>query len=613
MACTRAASRRAAASNSPFGTPSPQGVDANQYARHRRERPADALTDGRGRRQGVAHPTRCDGKVPAAGGGDADVRQRRREQGRSCAWWPTSRRSRRRGPVRTPSSRRPHPPRPRHPRPPGPQRRLRLRRRPRPPRRPRSRRRPRRPRLHNDDHDGAHRQPGQDRRRRPRCRRPTATTTTTTSAPTTTTTTTTVAEWIRIGRNGRGHAAHGEPGRARGPAGLRHRPGADWDHLSAQTAPGGWPPRSFSAATTVATETPHPAIPPCFRLVTSNNLPPKARTFRTIGTKMPPRLVIDVGPTCHTVGSSARRRWEPSPSCWSSPSPDKVHSAPAWENRGSITPRGRLSKRRPPPPTVTCPGCSLTAPIEELTQTENAQLATTALSLVVLDAVERIGLTPAACAGHSLGEYTALVASGALGFEDGIRLVVARGDAMARAGEEAPGTMAALLGIADDDAEAACMRAEGDVWVANYNAPGQVVIAGTPEAVARAGELAKGLGAKRVMPIQVSGAFHTPVDAGRPGRPAQGAGRSDLPHARGPRRRQRRRARARRPGRLARAAVGPALLARALAPDARDVRRTGAHLAARARTRAASSAGWPSAACPRSNPSRSRSPRTSTR
>jgi [acyl-carrier-protein] S-malonyltransferase len=157
------------------------------------------------------------------------------------------------------------------------------------------------------------------------------------------------------------------------------------------------------------------------------------------------------------------------------------------------------------------------APLQELTQTQNAQLATTVLSLVVLDAVERIGLAPAACAGHSLGEYTALVASGALTFEDGIRLVVARGEAMARAGEDAPGTMAALLGIADDDAEAACTRAEGDVWVANYNAPGQLVIAGTAEAVARAGELAKTLGAKRVMPIQVSGAFHTPLMQGARG------------------------------------------------------------------------------------------------
>src|ERR1700691_4336431 len=146
----------------------------------------------------------------------------------------------------------------------------------------------------------------------------------------------------------------------------------------------------------------------------------------------------------------------------------------------------------------------LEAPIEELTRTENAQLATTVLSLVVLDAVERVGLSPAACAGHSLGEYTALVASGALSFGDGAALVLARGDAMARAGEDAPGTMGALLGIADDDAEVACQRAEGDVWVANYNAPGQVVIAGTVEAVAVAGRLAKELRAKRVMPIQVS-------------------------------------------------------------------------------------------------------------
>ncbi len=138
----------------------------------------------------------------------------------------------------------------------------------------------------------------------------------------------------------------------------------------------------------------------------------------------------------------------------------------------------------------------LDAPMEELTATANAQLATFVLSLVVLDAVERLGLSPGACAGHSLGEYTALVASGALSFEDGVALVVERGDAMGHAGEDAPGTMAALLGITDDDAEAACQRAEGEVWVANYNAPGQVVIAGTAEAVPRAGELAKDLGAR---------------------------------------------------------------------------------------------------------------------
>jgi [acyl-carrier-protein] S-malonyltransferase len=156
----------------------------------------------------------------------------------------------------------------------------------------------------------------------------------------------------------------------------------------------------------------------------------------------------------------------------------------------------------------------LDAPMEELTSTDNAQLATFVQSLVVLDAVERLGLSPGACAGHSLGEYTALVATGAMSFEDGVRLVLARGEAMAHAGEDAPGTMAALLGITDDDAEAACQRAEGDVWVANYNAPGQVVISGTLEAVKRAGELAKDLGARRVMPIPVSGAFHTPLMAG---------------------------------------------------------------------------------------------------
>ena len=155
----------------------------------------------------------------------------------------------------------------------------------------------------------------------------------------------------------------------------------------------------------------------------------------------------------------------------------------------------------------------LDAPMEELTQTANAQLATFVQSLVVLDAVERVGLSPAACAGHSLGEYSALVAAGAMPFSEGAALVVARGDAMAHAGEDAPGTMAALIGISDDDAEAACHRAEGEVWVANYNAPGQVVVAGTSDAVAAASEIARDLGARKVLPLPVSGAFHTPLMA----------------------------------------------------------------------------------------------------
>jgi [acyl-carrier-protein] S-malonyltransferase len=151
----------------------------------------------------------------------------------------------------------------------------------------------------------------------------------------------------------------------------------------------------------------------------------------------------------------------------------------------------------------------LEAPIEELTRTANAQLATFVMSLVVLDAVERLGLFPAACAGHSLGEYTALVASGALSLSDGTSLVIDRGEAMQTAADERPGTMVVLIGIGDDDAEAACQRAEDEVWVANYNAPGQVVIAGTAMGVASATDRAKELGARKVMPIPVSGAFHT--------------------------------------------------------------------------------------------------------
>ena len=155
----------------------------------------------------------------------------------------------------------------------------------------------------------------------------------------------------------------------------------------------------------------------------------------------------------------------------------------------------------------------LKADKDELTATRNAQLATFTLSLVVLDAIERLGLAPSACAGHSLGEYSALVASGALAFEDGVRLVAERGEAMQAAADENPGTMAAVLGLDDDGVEAACQRAEADAWVANYNAPGQVVIAGTAEAVSGTGALARELGARKVMPLPVGGAFHTPLMA----------------------------------------------------------------------------------------------------
>lgn len=148
-----------------------------------------------------------------------------------------------------------------------------------------------------------------------------------------------------------------------------------------------------------------------------------------------------------------------------------------------------------------------------LTRTDKAQLATFVMSLVALDAAERLGLEPGACAGHSLGEYSALVAAGAVDLESGLHLVAERGAAMQHAAEEAPGTMAAVIGLDDDGVEAACMRTEGEAWVANYNAPGQVVIAGSADAVAAAGRFAKDLGARKVLPIPVGGAFHTPLMA----------------------------------------------------------------------------------------------------
>jgi len=156
----------------------------------------------------------------------------------------------------------------------------------------------------------------------------------------------------------------------------------------------------------------------------------------------------------------------------------------------------------------------LEADHDTLTRADNSQMATFVQSLVVLDAAERIGLVPSACAGHSLGEYTALVAAGSLSFEDGLRLVAERGAAMQEAADYAPGTMIAVLGLDDESVEAACRRADGEAWVANFNAPGQVIVAGTSEAVHEVGLIAKELGAKRVLSIPVGGAFHTPLMSG---------------------------------------------------------------------------------------------------
>lgn len=152
----------------------------------------------------------------------------------------------------------------------------------------------------------------------------------------------------------------------------------------------------------------------------------------------------------------------------------------------------------------------LNADDAELTQTRNAQIATYVLSLVILDAVERVGVEARIAAGHSLGEYTALTATGALSYEDGLGLVAERGEAMQMAAQTRAGTMAAVLGLEDERVAAACARIDDEVWVANFNAPGQVVIAGSSSGVEAAAAVAKDFGAKRVLALPVGGAFHTP-------------------------------------------------------------------------------------------------------
>ncbi len=121
---------------------------------------------------------------------------------------------------------------------------------------------------------------------------------------------------------------------------------------------------------------------------------------------------------------------------------------------------------------------------------------------------------PEMVAGHSLGEFSALVASGALSFEDGLTLVYKRAMAMQKACEAAPSTMAAIIGLADDAIENICaeVSSEGNIVVAaNYNCPGQVVISGNIDAVNTACEKLKAAGAKRALPLKVGGAFHSPL------------------------------------------------------------------------------------------------------
>lgn len=145
---------------------------------------------------------------------------------------------------------------------------------------------------------------------------------------------------------------------------------------------------------------------------------------------------------------------------------------------------------------------------EELKQTKVTQPAVFIHSVAAALALGE-EFQPDMVSGHSLGEFSALAASGALTFESALRLVFARAMAMQKACESVPSTMAAVLGLSDEQVEAVCDTIEG-VVAANYNCPGQVVISGTKEAVAEACKVLKEAGAKRALPLAVGGGFHSP-------------------------------------------------------------------------------------------------------
>lgn len=146
---------------------------------------------------------------------------------------------------------------------------------------------------------------------------------------------------------------------------------------------------------------------------------------------------------------------------------------------------------------------------EDLRQTKVTQPAIFLHSVILAKTLEN-EIKPDMAAGHSLGEFSALVAAGALSFEDGLRLVSARAQAMQKACELKPSTMAAIIALPDEKVDEICSSVDGVVVCANYNCPGQIVISGEIEAVNEACEKAKAAGAKRALPLKVGGAFHSP-------------------------------------------------------------------------------------------------------
>lgn len=152
----------------------------------------------------------------------------------------------------------------------------------------------------------------------------------------------------------------------------------------------------------------------------------------------------------------------------------------------------------------------LDADEDELLRTRNAQLSVLLSSLLAWEAARSKVSGPVAFAGHSLGQVSALIASGSLDFDAGIRFAALRADATQAAADATPGRMAALLGATDEQAQAAC-DASTECWIANDNAPGQIVLAGTPTGLEQGVEAAKAAGARTARPLAVGGAFHTPL------------------------------------------------------------------------------------------------------
>jgi [acyl-carrier-protein] S-malonyltransferase len=184
------------------------------------------------------------------------------------------------------------------------------------------------------------------------------------------------------------------------------------------------------------------------------------------------------------------------------------HDHPAWK----IVEQAEAALGEPLAPLL------LDAPAEQLARTREAQLAVLCTSLVAWEAARPMLDDVVAFAGHSLGQVTALIASGALDLEDGVRFAARRAELTQAAADANPGRMAALLGATIEQAEEACAAAPDGAWVANDNAPGQVVIAGTPAGIEIAVAKAKEIGVRRTSSLNVGGAFHTPLmDSARAG------------------------------------------------------------------------------------------------